>query len=100
MIYASDAPSRKRLKIVGSAVSRIADSLEVETELSGGKKLLSIYVYYRSDAGEEIPVYCDWGKSWEEDEVYQAIRNMMFVLSFHPRHLDLRSIRRKVCVSA
>ena len=99
MVYASNMPSPERLKIVGSAVTKVANSLKLETELSPRKKLLSIYVYYKSDAGDEIPVYCDWGKTWKEDEVYHAIRNMMFVLSFHPRHSNLRTIR-KVCISA
>ena len=99
-IYASQAPSRERLRIVGSAVARIADSLNFETELSPKRKLLSIYVYYKSDAGDEIPLYCDWGKEWKEEDVYRAIRNMMFVLSFHPRHSSLRTIRREVCTSA
>lgn len=100
MIYASRKPSPRRLKIVGSAVAKVADSLNLETELSSRKKLLSIYVYYKGDLGDEIPVYCDWGKSWEEEDVFRAIRNMMFVLSFHPRHSKLRAIRREVYLSA
>ena len=100
MIYASDAPQLERLRIVGSAVAKVADSLKLDTELSPRKKLLSIYVYYRSLQGDEIPVYCDWGKSWKEDDVHRAIRNMMFVLSFHPHHSNLRTMRHEVCVSA
>ncbi|MFX1495479.1 MAG: hypothetical protein ACFFBZ_14440 [Promethearchaeota archaeon] len=100
MIYASNMPNPERLKIVGSAVAKVANSLKLETELSPRRKLLSIYVYYKSDESDEIPVYCDWGKSWREDDVYRAIRNMMFVLSFHPLHSNLRAIRREICVSA
>lgn len=100
MIYASNAPSSQRLKIVGSAVAKVANSLKLKTAVSPKKKLLSIYVYYKSDAGDEIPIYCDWGKSWKEEEVYRSIRNMMFVLSFHPRHSSLRAIRRQVHASA
>lgn len=100
MIYASNMPRPERLRIVGSAVAKVASSLKLETEISPKKKLLSIYVYYKSDSGDEIPVYCDWGKSWEEEDVYRAIRNMMFVLSFHPRHSRLRTIRKEVCISA
>lgn len=100
MIYASDKPHVERLRIVGSAVAKVADSLQLETELSPKMELLSIYVYYKSDSGDEIPVYCDWGKSWKEQDVYRAIRNMIFVLSFHPRHSKLRMIREEVCVSA
>jgi hypothetical protein len=100
MIYASNKPSLERLRIVGSAVAKVANSLKLETEVSPRRKLLSIYVYYKGDAGDEIPVYCDWGKNWNEEDVYRAIRNMMFVLSFHPRHSSLRAIRKEVCVSA
>jgi len=100
MIYASNTSSPKRVRIVGSAVTKVADSLNLKTELSPRRKLLSIYVYYKSEAGDEIPVYCDWGKSWKEEDVYRAIRNMMFVLSFHPRHSSLQTIRKEVCVSA
>ncbi|MGB9135598.1 MAG: hypothetical protein WCC63_08495 [Candidatus Bathyarchaeia archaeon] len=100
MIYASNVPSAERLRVIGSAVAKVADSLNLETELSKKRKLLSIYVYYRSDEGDEIPVYCDWGKSWKEEDVYRAIRNMMFVLSFHPSYSSLRTLRKEVCISA
>ena len=88
------------MRIVDSAVEKVAQSLELEMEHSARKKLLSIYVYYKGYSGDEIPVYCDWGKSWKEKDVYRAIRNMMFVLSFHPRHQRLRSVREEVCMSA
>ncbi len=100
MIYASNTQSLNRLRIVESAVAKVANSLNLETELSPRRKLLSIYVYYKSETGDEIPVYCDWGKSWKEEEVCRAIRNMMFVLSFHPCHSSLQTIRKEVCVSA
>jgi len=100
MIYASNRPHGERLRIVGSAVAKVADTLQLETELSPKRKLLSIYVYYKGDLDDEIPVYCDWGKSWKEEDVYRAIRNMMFVLSFHPQHSKLRMIRREVCITA
>jgi hypothetical protein len=99
MIYASNTPSLERLRVVGSAVARIAGSLNLGTELSQSRELLSVYVYYKSDAGDEIPVYCDWGKGWKEEDVYRAIRGMMFVLSFHPSHSSLRTIRKELSIS-
>jgi hypothetical protein len=99
LIYASNTPLPERLKVIGSAVAKVASSLRLETELSPRRKLLSIHVYYRSDAGDEIPVYSDWGKAWNEEDIYRAIRNMMFVLSFHPRHTNLKTIRQS-CLSA
>ena len=100
MIYANSKPDSRRLRIIGSAVERVANSLRLSTKISWRKKLLSIHVYYRSHSGDEIPVYCDWGKGWEEEEVYRSIRNMMFVLSFHPLHSRLQSIRKEVFLSA
>ncbi len=100
MIYMSNVQNPERVRVVGSAVLRVASSLKLETELSSRRKMLSIYVYYRSDAGEEIPVYCDWGKSWREEDVCRAIRNMMFVLSFHPSYPRLAMMRKGTQVSA
>ena len=89
-----------RLRVVGSAVAKVAKTLSLGVELASTRKTLSVYVYYRNEGGEEIPVYCDWGKSWSEEDVYKAIRNMMFVLSFHPEHSDLQDIRKEMVVSA
>jgi len=100
MVYTSDAPTMNRLRVVRAAVSKVANTLKLETEFSPRRKLLSIYVYYRSETGDEIPIYCDWGKSWSENDVSRAIRSMMFVLSFHPNHSSLRSIREEMCISA
>ena len=98
-IYASN--QHRRLKIVKPAVAKAAETLKLRIVVAQTKKLLPIYVYYRSECDEEeIPVYCDWGKSWKEEDVYRAIRSMMFVLSFHPRHSSLRTIRSEICVSA
>ncbi|MCK5631523.1 hypothetical protein KAH85_03095 [Candidatus Bathyarchaeota archaeon] len=99
-IYSSSAPSPDRLRIVDSAVSKVAGSLNFGFEHSNKKELLSIYVYYEGASGDEIPLYCDWGKHWEEDEVSRSIRSMMFVLSFHPQHSNLRGIRTNMCHSA
>jgi len=89
-----------RLRVVGSAVVKVAKTLNLDVEVSSTKKILSVYVYYRSKDGEEIPVYCDWGKNWSEEDVHKAIRSMMFVLSFHPEHNRLRGIRKEICVPA
>lgn len=99
-VYASNKPNLERLKIVGSAVAKLADSLKLRTEVSPKENVLSIYVYYRASGGVEIPVYSDWGKNWKEEEVHRAIRNMLFVLSFHPNHSRLRTVRQKMCVPA
>jgi hypothetical protein len=99
-IYSSNAPSLDRLRIVDSAVSRVAGSLNFGLEHSNRKDLLSIYVYYEGASGDEIPLYCDWGKQFGADEVSRSIRSMMFVLSFHPKHSNLRGIRTNMVHSA
>jgi hypothetical protein len=30
------------------------------------------------------------------EEIYMTLRNMMFVLSFHPKHLALRQAREEI----
>jgi hypothetical protein len=91
------APNRhKRLGVVKPAVAKAAQNLRMKLEVAHTKKLLPIYVYYRSRRDEEdIPIYCDWGKEGTEEDVYRAIRDMMFVLSFHPEHSELRGVRKE-----
>jgi len=87
-----------RARIVGSAVSKIAHTIKMDIEVARRKKILSVYVYYRTETGDEkIPVYCDWGKDWSEEDVYHAIKSVMFTLSFHPKHSSLRVIRKDLC---
>jgi hypothetical protein len=101
LIYTSRfSSSSGRLRIINSAVARLAKSLGLGIEVASTQKILSVYVYYRNEDGEEIPVYCDWGKNWDEKDVYKAIRNMMFVLSFHPEYTGLQGIRKELYVSA
>lgn len=86
-----------RVKVVGSAVAKIAQRIKMEIEVASRTKLLSVYVYYRSRDDEEIPVYSDWGKNWNEEDVSHAIKSVMFALSFHPKHSSLRAIRKELC---
>ena len=56
-----------------------------------------IYVYYEeNDQDEPIPLYCDEGKISGLDEISSSLRNMMFVLSFHPKHAALKQMRREM----
>jgi len=100
LIYASRFSSqRERLRVVGSAVARVARTLKLGIDVAQKAKLLSIYVYYKNDrGGEEIPVYCDWGKDGGEEDIYHAVKSVMFALSFHPEHnLALQAIRKELC---
>jgi len=95
LIYASN--QHRRLRIVKPAVAKAAETLKLRIEVAQTKKLLPIYVYYRSECSEEeIPVYSDWGKDGNEEDIYCAIKNMMFVLSFHPRHSALQTVRKEM----
>jgi len=97
LIYTPNFTNKRRLQVIGSAVSKIAEALRLEIEVAKKRKLLSTYVYYRDYYDkEEIPIYCDWGKNWNEREIYDTIKSVMFALSFHPRHTTLQAIRKQM----
>jgi hypothetical protein len=58
--------------------------------------IITIYVYYKNGEEEPIPVYCDKNGKTNTQEVYRALRKMMFVLSFHPKHSALKEIRKEI----
>jgi hypothetical protein len=99
MVYASTgAPYRKRLESVRTAAQQTAERLNLNFEVvklhSSGSP---IYVYYDDNGDDEpIPLYCDEGKMLGLDEICSALRSMMFVLSFHPKHASLRQMRKEI----
>lgn len=97
MVYASEEfSSRKRLESVKMATQETAKLLKMSfCMVKFEKSAAPIYVYYEGDDGEAIPVYCDEGKRAGLEEISSAIRNMMFVLSFHPKHTALRQMRNE-----
>jgi hypothetical protein len=60
------------------------------------KRFRPIYVYYKSGEDEPIPVYCSNGDESDQKEVCAKLRNMMFVLSFHPKHSGLKRFRKEI----
>jgi hypothetical protein len=99
MVYASTGlPSRKRLESVRDATKETAKRLNLDFEMVRfDRASSSIYVYYEeNDVDEPIPLYCDEGKMSGLDEISIALRNMMFVLSFHPKHFALRQMRNEL----
>jgi hypothetical protein len=98
LIYASSFTSRgKRLKSVSVAAEKMAKLLKLNVEVvTFREKFAPIYVYYESGDEEPIPIYCDKGGKSEVQEIFTALRNMMFVLSFHPKHSALKHIRKEV----
>jgi hypothetical protein len=98
LVYASSFASRqKRLKPVSKAAEQMAKSLRLSVEVvTFEKRFTSIYVYYKGGREEPIPIYCDNEEKSDVQEIYTAMKNMMFVLSFHPKHSALKSVRKEI----
>ena len=99
MVYASTGiPSGKRLESVRTAAKETAKRLNLDFEMVRfDRSSLPIYVYYEESALDEpIPLYCDEGKMSGLEEISGKLRNMMFVLSFHPNHSSLKEIRSEL----
>jgi len=98
LIYASNfVSSEERLKPVSVAAQKMAELLKLNFEVViFGEKLAPIYVYYKDGDEEPIPVYCNKGEKADAHQIYETLRNMMFVLSFHPRHSLLRRMRKEI----
>lgn len=97
-VYASTyTPRQKRLRPVAVAAEKMARLLKLDFEIKTFRKPFKpIYVYYKSGEEEPIPIYCCNGEQSNMQDVYSALRNMMFVLSFHPKHSALRQVRRDI----
>ena len=99
MVYASTGiPCRKRLESVRTATRETAKRLNLDFEMVRFDGAGSpIYVYYEESGGDEpIPLYCDEGKMSGLEEICSALRSMIFVLSFHPKHSALRQMRKEI----
>ena len=99
IVYASTGgPGRERLESVRTAAKETAKRLNLDFEIVRFDRTSSpLYVYYEENDGEEpIPLYCDEGKISNLEEISSKIRNMMFVLSFHPKHSELRELRQEI----
>jgi hypothetical protein len=98
LIYASNFAFReKRLKSVSMATEKMAKLLKLNFEvITFGKKITQIYVYYKNGDEEPIPLYCDKGGNVNMQDIYTTLRNMMFVLSFHPKYSALKQIRKGI----
>ena len=99
MVYASNSvPREKRLESVRSATKETAKQLNMDFKLVKLDRAGSpIYVYYEDEDGNEpIPLYCDEGKRSDLEGISSALRSMMYVLSFHPKHSALRHMRKEI----
>jgi hypothetical protein len=75
----------------------MARRLRLEFEVKTFKKKFApIYVYYANGDDEPVPICCVSEGQSNIDEISTILRNMMFVLSFHPKHSALRQIRSEL----
>jgi hypothetical protein len=97
-VYASNfASHRKRLKSVSVAAEKMAKHLKMSFEVKTfRKKFESIYVYYKNGDDEPVPIYCVSEQHSSTEDICITLRNMMFVLSFHPKHSALRQRRKEI----
>jgi hypothetical protein len=99
MLYTSTGLlSKKRFESVRDAAKETAKKLNLDFKMVRfDRSTAPMYVYYEEGDGEEpIPLYCDEGKMTGLEEISGALRNMMFVLSFHPKHSTLRQMRTEL----
>ena len=98
-VYASSGvPLKKRLESVRTATKETAKRLNLDFEMVKLDRDGSpIYVYCEENNGDDpIPLYCDEGKISDLDGICSALRSMMFVLSFHPKHSALKQMRKEI----
>lgn len=72
-----------RLRTIASAARKAARDFGIKADGVFRRDALSVSVYYR-DRAEERWVYSDWGMNFKEDEIYEIIRNLTFLLSHAP----------------
>ena len=97
-VHASVAATRrKRLQSVKAATEETAKRLNLSFEVVRFRKRFSqIYVYYENGEKEPIPIYCDEGKSYSLKEISVTLKNMIYVLYFHPAHSAIRKARKEL----
>lgn len=95
-VYAPTISShRERLRSVRTAAEKMAKQLNLDFEIIKQTTGCSpIYVYYEQGEEDPIPLYCDEGKTGDLQEIFSRLKNMIFVLSFHPKHRALKQARK------
>jgi hypothetical protein len=98
LVYASSVAScRRRLRSISAAVEKTAKRFSLDVEIVALKdKGAPIFVYYKNGDEEPVPLYCDKNQTPTIENVCNALRSMMFVLSFHPKYSFLSKIRKEI----
>lgn len=98
LVYTSSTKqTESRLQSISAAARRIAKLLELPLEVvTFTQEFAHIYVYYKNGDEEPIPIYCDKGRKSDVQKTFKALRSMMFVLSFHPKHSALKPIQKGI----
>jgi len=98
LVYAPSGEVHKsRLTSVSVAAEKMAKLLNLNMEVVTLKERFTpIYVYYKNGEEEPVPIYCDKGEEVSMMKIHEALRNMMFVLSFHPKHSALKRFREEI----
>jgi hypothetical protein len=98
VLYATQISAwRQRFESVRLAAEKMANKLNLGFEVVPQQRQCpQIYVYYERGEEEPIPLYCDKGKTGDLPEIAAQLRNMMYVLSFHPRHTALARLRNSI----
>jgi len=98
LVYASNFSSQeRRLHSVSTATEKTAKLLNLDFEIvKFRQKFSQIYVYYENGDAEPVPIYCDKGKTYNTQEICSTLKNMIFVLSFHPNHTALKHMREEI----
>jgi uncharacterized protein YlbG (UPF0298 family) len=102
LVYASSSSlANQRLNFVKDAAEKMAQQLNLKFEMvEQVKGIKQTYVYYENGNEDPVPLYCDEGKTDDLQEIYEKLKNMMFVLSFHPKHTALKQARINIMRSA
>jgi hypothetical protein len=98
LVYASNFASHgERIRTVSTATEEMAKLLDLNIEVVKFKERFDqIYVYYKNGDEDPVPIFNDKGEKAENHKIRAALRNMMFVLSFHPKYSVLRRMRSEI----
>ncbi len=82
---------------VSAAIEKTAKMLGLGVEVvTVHKEFMPTYVYYADGLEEPVPIYCDKNEENSFQDICMTLRNMIFVLSFHPKYSALKQARKVI----